>query len=52
MTVFFGCMAMGIMSSGRRVEGLKYFPLLALIGLAILFGIRGVLAGVLGALTV
>ncbi|HQT44357.1 MAG TPA: type II secretion system F family protein [Candidatus Micrarchaeota archaeon] len=40
ITVLFGCMAVGIMGSGRRVDGLKYFPILALIGLALLFGIR------------
>lgn len=47
-TVFFGCMAIGSMSSGRRMDGLKYFPFLALIGLAILFSIRFVLSVVLG----
>jgi pilus assembly protein TadC len=50
VTIFFGCMAVGIMSSGRRVDGLKYFPLLTLIGLGILFGIRLALGAVLGGL--
>ncbi|HIH18770.1 TPA: hypothetical protein HA225_02215 [Candidatus Micrarchaeota archaeon] len=48
ITVFFGCMAVGVMSSGRRVEGLKYFPMLALIALGILFGIRFALSAILG----
>ncbi len=48
ITVFFGCMAVGVMSSGRRVDGLKYFPLLTLIALGILFGIRFALSTVLG----
>ncbi|MCX8175144.1 MAG: type II secretion system F family protein [Candidatus Micrarchaeota archaeon] len=50
ITVFFGCIAIGIMSSGRRVDGLKYFPFLALIGLAILFGIRTALSALLGSM--
>lgn len=48
ITVFFGCMAVGIMSSGKRMDGLKYFPLLAAIGIAILLGIRFGLSTVLG----
>lgn len=48
ITVFFGCMAVGVMSSGKRVDGLKYFPLLTLIALGILFGIRFALSTVLG----
>jgi archaeal flagellar protein FlaJ len=48
ITVFFGCMAVGIMSSGRRMDGLKYFPLLAAIGLILLFGIRFLLTTLLG----
>ena len=48
ITVFFGCMAVGVMGTGKRVDGLKYFPILALIGLAILFGIRFGLGSVLG----
>ena len=48
ITVFFGCMAVGVMSSGRRVDGLKYFPLLTLIALGILFGIRFALSAILG----
>jgi len=48
ITIFFGCMAVGIMGSGRRMDGLKYFPLLALLGLAILLGIRFGLSALLG----
>ena len=48
ITVFFGCMAVGVMGTGKRVDGLKYFPILALIALAILFGIRFGLGSVLG----
>jgi hypothetical protein len=48
ITVFFGCMAVGVMSSGKRVDGLKYFPFLAFIALAILFGIRFALSSILG----
>lgn len=48
VTVFFGCMAVGVMTTGRRVDGLKYFPVLALVGLGILFGIRAALMAVLG----
>ncbi len=48
VTVFFGCMAVGSMSSGKRLEGLKYFPLLALVALAIMLGIRFGLLSVLG----
>lgn len=50
ITVFFGCMAVGVMSSGRRVDGLKYFPILALLGLGLLMGIRLGLSSVLGGL--
>jgi len=50
ITVFFGCMAVGIMQSGRRMDGLKYFPMLAVIALAILFFVRGALTLVLGSL--
>jgi len=48
ITVFFGCMAVGIMQSGRRMDGLKYFPLLTIIALSILFFVRGALGLVLG----
>jgi archaeal flagellar protein FlaJ len=47
VTVFFGCMAVGVMGSGRRMEGLKYFPLLALVGIVVLFGIRLALGTIL-----
>ncbi len=47
ITVLFGCMAVGIMGSGRRVDGIKYFPILVIIGLALLFGIRFALGIVL-----
>lgn len=40
MTSFFGCMAIGSMTAGKRVEGLKYFPLLATLGVVIFFGVR------------
>ena len=53
ITVFFGCMAVGVMGSGRRVEGLKYFPVLALLGIGILLGVRAglsaILTGMMGA---
>jgi archaeal flagellar protein FlaJ len=53
VTVFFGCMAVGVMGSGKRMDGLKYFPLLALVGLGVLFSIRfalgTVLKGMMGA---
>ncbi|MFA6213983.1 MAG: type II secretion system F family protein [Candidatus Micrarchaeia archaeon] len=48
ITVFFGCMAVGIMQSGRRMDGLKYFPLLSIIALSILFFVRAALGFVLG----
>ena len=48
LTIFFGCMAVGVMSSGRRMDGLKYFPILALIGLGLLFGVHFGLSTVLG----
>ncbi len=52
ITVLFGCMAVGIMSSGKRVDGLKYFPGLLLISLGILFGVKAGLGAVLGGLIV
>lgn len=48
VTVFFGCMAVGVMYSGKRLDGLKYFPMLTLIALAILFAVRTSLVAVLG----
>jgi archaellum biogenesis protein FlaJ (TadC family) len=48
ITVFFGCMAVGVMHSGRKLDGLKYFPLLLVIALGILFAIRWGLAQMLG----
>ncbi len=48
ITSFFGCMTMGIMYSGRRMDGLKYFPLLAIIALTILFTIRFLISSLLG----
>lgn len=48
ITVFFGCMAVGVMYSGRRVDGLKYFPILVLVALGVLFFIRTALGLVLG----
>lgn len=50
ITVFFGCMTVGVMSSGKRMDGLKYFPLIWVIALGILFGIKLVLGSVLGGL--
>ena len=47
VTVFFGCMAVGVMGSGKRVEGLKYFPLLALLGIGILLFVRAALSSIL-----
>jgi hypothetical protein len=35
------------MGSGKRMDGLKYFPVLALVGLAVLLGIRAALGAVL-----
>ncbi|VVC02234.1 Type II secretion system (T2SS), protein F [uncultured archaeon] len=48
VTTFFGCMTAGVMNSGRRMDGLKYFPILALIALALLFIIRFALSTLLG----
>jgi archaellum biogenesis protein FlaJ (TadC family) len=48
ITVFFGCMAVGAMYSGKRMDGLKYFPILTLVALAILFAVRAGLSMVLG----
>ena len=48
ITALFGCMAIGVMSSGKRMDGLKYFPVLVGIGLAILFTVRFGLMAVLG----
>jgi type II secretory pathway component PulF len=48
VTIFFGCMAVGIMTSGKRVEGLKYFPILSVVGISILFGLRYALSVILG----
>lgn len=48
ITVFFGCMAVGIMHSGKRLDGLKYFPIILVISLGILFAIRWALAQMLG----
>lgn len=50
VTVFFGCMAVGVMGSGKRLDGLKYFPLLAALALGILFGIRFALNSLLGSM--
>ncbi|MCX8195280.1 MAG: type II secretion system F family protein [Candidatus Micrarchaeota archaeon] len=50
ITVFFGCMAVGVMYSGRRTDGIKYFPLLGLLALGILFGIRSILGSLIGAM--
>jgi len=48
LTVFFGCMAIGIMHSGKRMDGLKYFPLILVIALGILLAIRWALGQMLG----
>lgn len=48
VTVFFGCLAIGTMYYGKRMEGLKYFPLLAAVALGTLFFIRTALLAVLG----
>jgi hypothetical protein len=48
VTVFFGCMAVGVMSSGKRLEGMKYFPILVVLGLGVFFAIRFGLTSVLG----
>jgi archaellum biogenesis protein FlaJ (TadC family) len=48
ITVFFGCMAVGVMHSGKRLDGLKYFPVLLAVALGILFAIRWALAQMLG----
>lgn len=49
-TAFFGCTAIGVMSTGRKMDGLKHFPLILLIALAIFFGIRFLLGSVLNPL--
>ncbi len=51
ITVFFGCVAIGSMTSGRRVEGLKYFPLIAAIAIGLFFGVRAGMGIVFGNLT-
>jgi flagellar protein FlaJ len=48
ITVFFGCMAVGVMHSGKRLDGLKYFPVLLVVALGILFAIRWALTQMLG----
>ncbi len=48
VTVLFGCMAIGVMSTGRRVDGLKYFPFLLAAALGILFAVKFGLQMVLG----
>jgi hypothetical protein len=48
ITVFFGCMAVGVMHSGKKLDGLKYFPLLLAVALGILFAIRWGLGQMLG----
>lgn len=48
ITVFFGCMAVGIMHSGKKLDGLKYFPVVLAISLGILFAIRWALGQMLG----
>jgi archaeal flagellar protein FlaJ len=50
ITVLFGCMAVGVMASGKRVDGLKYFPFLLLVSLGLFFGIRLALGSVLGSI--
>jgi len=49
VTVFFGCMAIGVMHSGKKLDGLKYFPVILGIALGILFSIRWALGQMLGA---
>ncbi|MCX6774313.1 MAG: type II secretion system F family protein [Candidatus Micrarchaeota archaeon] len=48
ITVFFGCMAVGVMHSGKKLDGIKYFPLLLAVALGILFAIRWGLGQMLG----
>ncbi|MDE1798653.1 MAG: type II secretion system F family protein [Candidatus Micrarchaeota archaeon] len=50
ITVFFGCMAIGVMYSGKRMEGMKYFPMLALLSLGVLFFVRAALGLLLGSM--
>ncbi len=50
VTVLFGTMAVGVMSSGKRIDGLKYFPLVMLIAITVFFGLKIVMASVLGPL--
>lgn len=50
ITIFFGCMAIGVMRSGKKVDGLKYFPVLSAIALFILFFIKFALTTLLGGL--
>jgi len=50
VTIFFGCIAIGSMTKGRRVEGLKYFPLLGILALGIFFGVRMGLQAFLGSM--
>jgi archaellum biogenesis protein FlaJ (TadC family) len=47
---FFASMAIGLIGKGKRIEGLKYFPLLFAIAAAVLIIIRGLLEVGLGGL--
>ena len=48
VTVLFGCMAVGVMSTGRREDGLKYFPFLLVIGIGLMLGMKIGLMALLG----
>ncbi|MFA5077560.1 MAG: type II secretion system F family protein [Candidatus Micrarchaeia archaeon] len=48
VTVLFGCMAVGVMSTGRREDGLKYFPFLLVIAIGLMLGMKMALMALLG----
>ncbi|NUN11206.1 type II secretion system F family protein [Candidatus Micrarchaeota archaeon] len=50
VTTLFGSMAMGVIRSGKKVEGLKYFPIMLVIGLLLFFAVRFLMTSFLGGL--
>lgn len=48
LDTFFASLAMGLMGKGKMIEGLSYFPLLAVVSLAFFFLIRMAIQSVLG----
>ncbi|MFH0835960.1 MAG: type II secretion system F family protein [Candidatus Micrarchaeota archaeon] len=50
ITTLFGSMAIGVIGAGKRTEGLKYFPIMLLIGLSLLFLARLALQSIIAPL--